>query len=199
MFFNDEDKVEPTMWKSALMTATRNQLSAPVGSGLTEGLPSSPEELETMSSSSLGFSMLVKGMAKRVGEMQSGETHEGFMKRAVEITAPIVNSLVSWKSGSQKRVQKYLYMQSQADTEAPPAFTTGTTVPASQSSIGVFDAAGNAMIWDDALDDYTPVLDTAFDAKVWGLVGMLNGQLPVNFTTLSLAPINPAQTLAVRK
>ena len=44
-------------------------------------------------------------------------------------------------------------------------------MPASQSSIGVFDAAGNKLIWDDALDDYTPVLDTAFDAKVWGLVG----------------------------
>ena len=37
--------------------------------------------------------------------------------------------------------------------------------------MGIFDAAGNELIWDDALDDYKPVLDTAFDAKVWGLVG----------------------------
>ena len=44
--FNKDDEVEPSMWKSALMTATRNWLSAPVGSGLTEGAPSSPEELE---------------------------------------------------------------------------------------------------------------------------------------------------------
>ena len=123
-----------------------------------------------MSSSRLGFSMLVKGMAKRVGEMQIGETYEGYMKRAVETTTPIIIFFVSWKSGSQKRVQKYLSQQSQADTEAPPPFTTGTKMPASQSSIGVFDAAGNELIRDDALDEYKPVLDTAFDAKVWGLV-----------------------------
>ena len=39
-----------------------------------------------------------------------------------------------------------------------------------QSSVGVFDAAGNEMVFDDDLDDYRPVLDTAFDAKVWSLV-----------------------------
>ena len=43
-------------------------------------------------------------------------------------------------------------------------------MPASQSSMGIFDAAGNELVWDDALDNYKPVLDTAFDAKVWGLV-----------------------------
>ena len=75
--FNKDDEVEPSMWKSALMTATRKWLSAPVGSCLTSGQPSSLEDLETMSSWRLGFSMLVKGMAKRGGEMQSGETHDG--------------------------------------------------------------------------------------------------------------------------
>ena len=158
------------MFKSALMTATRNWLSAPVGSGLSEGAPSSLEELESMSSSRLGFGMLVKGMAKRVGDMQIGENYEEYMRRAVETTTPIVNSFVSWKSGSQKRVQMYFSQQSPADTEAPPGVTAGTEMPASQSSMGIFDAAGNELVWDDKLDNYKPVLDTSFDAKVWSLV-----------------------------
>ena len=167
--FTQEDQSEPSMFKSALMTATRNWLSAPVGSGLTEGAPSSPEELESMSSSSLGFGLLVKGMAKRVGDIYPGENHEEFMKRAVETTTPIVNSFVSWKGGAQKRVQRFLSQQLPAAAEAP-AFTAGTQMPASQSSVGVFDSAGNELVWDDKLDNYKPVLDTAFDAKVWSLV-----------------------------
>ena len=67
--FDKEDEAEPSMWKTALMTATAQWLSAPVGSGLTPGPPSEPEELEAMSSSRLGFSMLAKGMAERVGDM----------------------------------------------------------------------------------------------------------------------------------
>ena len=122
-----------------------------------------------MSSSSLGFSMLVKGMAKRVGDMQIGENYEEYMKRAVETTTPIVNSFVSWKGGAQKRVQRFLSQQLPAVAEAP-AFTVGTKMPVSQLSIGVFDSTGNELVWDDELDNYKPVLDTAFDAKVWGLV-----------------------------
>ena len=167
--FTTDDKAEPSMFKTALMAATRNWLSAPVGSGLTEGAQSSLEELESMSSSSLGFGLLVKGMAKRVGDIYPGENHEEFMKRAVETTTPIVNSFVSWKGGAQKRVQRFLSQQLPAAAEAP-AFTAGTKMPASQSSIGVFDSAGNELVWDDDLDNYKPVLDTAFDAKVWGLV-----------------------------
>ena len=122
-----------------------------------------------MSSSRLGFSMLVKGMAKRVGDMQIGENYEGSKKRAVETTTPIVNSFVSWKGGAQKRVQRFLSQQLPAVAEAP-AFTAGTQMPASQSSVGVFDSAGNELVWDDKLDNYKPVLDIAFDAKVWSLV-----------------------------
>ena len=96
------------MLKTALLTATQNWLRAPVGGGLTEGLPTSPEELDSMSASGLGFGLLVKGMAKRVGAIQPGETEDKFMRRAVETTSPIVNSLVSWKAGAQKRVQKFL-------------------------------------------------------------------------------------------
>ena len=122
-----------------------------------------------MSSSSLGFGLLVKGMAKRVGDIYPGENHEEFMKRAVETTTPIVNSFVSWKGGAQKRVQKFLAQQLPAAAEAP-AFTAGTKMPASQSSVGVFDSAGNELVWDDELDNYKPVMDTAFDEKVWSLV-----------------------------
>ena len=39
-----------------------------------------------------------------------------------------------------------------------------------QSSVGVFDAAGNEMVFDAVLDDYKPIMDTAFDARVWSLV-----------------------------
>ena len=129
-----------------------------------------------MSASGLGFGLLVKGMAKRVGALQPGEDEDQFMRRAVETTAPIVNSLLSWKAGAQKRVYKFLKQ------EQPPAsaavsgsldefFIQGTTVASSaQSSVGIFDAAGNELVYDDDLDDYRPALDTAFDAKVWGLV-----------------------------
>ena len=123
-----------------------------------------------MSASGLGFGLLVKGMAKRVGAIQPGENEDQFMRRAVETTTPIVNSLVSWKGGAQKRVQKFLKQQLPAAAEAP-AFTVGTKMPASQSSIGVFDSAGNELVWDDELDNYKPVLDTAFDAAVWDTIG----------------------------
>ena len=169
--FNKDDEVEPSMWKSALMTATRNWLSAPVGSGLTPGPPSDPEELETMSSSSLGFSMLAKGMAKRVGDVHISVSLDEYMKRAVATTTPIVNSYVSWKSGSQKRVQKYFSQQPRAEKVAPPSFTVGQALPASSSSAGIFDAAGNELVWDDDLDDFKLVLDTAFDAAVWDTIG----------------------------
>ena len=91
------------------------------------------------------------------------------MKRAVVATAPIVNSLVQWKAGAQKRVQKFLNKQPPA-TAAAPVFTQSTTMTSSQSSVGVFDAAGNEMVFDDELDDYKPIMDTAFDVKVWSLV-----------------------------
>ena len=123
-----------------------------------------------MSSSSLGFSMLAKGMAKRVGDMHISESLDEYMKRAVATTTPIVNSYVSWKSGSQKRVQKYFSQQPRAEKAAPPAFTAGQKLPASSSSAGIFDAAGNELVWDDELDNYKPVMDTAFDEKVWSLV-----------------------------
>ena len=167
--FTQEDQSEPSMFKTALLTATQNWLSAPVGSGLTEGAPSSPEELESMSSSSLGFGLLVKGMAKRVGAIYPGENEDQFTRRAVVTTTPIVNSLVSWRAGAQKRVQKFLNKQQPATAKAP-VFTKGTEMPSSQSSVGVFDSAGNELVWDDKLDDYKPMLDTAFDAKVWSLV-----------------------------
>ena len=122
-----------------------------------------------MSSSRLGIGMLVKGMAKRVGDIYPGENHEEFMKRAVETTTPIVNSLVSWRAGAQKRVQKFLNKQRPATAEAP-VFTEGTKMPSSHSSVGVFDSAGNELVWDDELDNYKPVMDTAFDEKVWSLV-----------------------------
>ena len=110
-------------------------------------------------------------MAKRVGDMHISESLDEYMKRAVATTTPIVNSHVSWKSGSQKRVQKYFSQQPRAEKEAPPAFTAGTKPPASSSSKGIFDAAGNELVWDDDLDDFKPVLDTAFDAKVWDTIG----------------------------
>ena len=122
-----------------------------------------------MSSSNLGFGLLVKGMAKRVGAIYPGESEDQFMRRAVETTTPIVNSLVSWKAGAQKRVQKFLNKQPPA-TAAAPVFIQSTTMTSAQSSVGVFDAAGNEMVFDDDLDDYKPVMDTAFDAKVWSLV-----------------------------
>ena len=122
-----------------------------------------------MSSSRLGFGMLVKGMANRVGDIYSGENHEEYMKRAVETTTPIVNSLVSWRAGAQKRVQKFLNKQPHT-TASAPVFTQSTTMTSSQSSLGVFDAAGREMIFDAVLDDYKPIMDTAFDAKVWSLV-----------------------------
>ena len=173
--FTQEDKSQPSMFKTALLTATQNWLSAPVGGGLTEGAPTSPEELESMSASGLGFGLLVKGMAKRVGAIQPGETEDQFMRRAVESTTPIVNSLVSWKAGAQKRVQKFLKQEQPPATEAAPktldeVFIQSTTMTSAQSSVGIFDSAGNEMVFDDDLDDYRPVLDTAFDAKVWGLV-----------------------------
>ena len=58
--FTQEDQSAPSMFKTALLTATQNWLSAPVGGGLTEGVPTSPEELETMSATGLGFGLLVK-------------------------------------------------------------------------------------------------------------------------------------------
>ena len=167
--FTQEDQSEPSMFKTALLTATQNWLSAPVGSGLTEGMPSSPEELDSMSTSGLGFGLLVKGMAKRVGAIYPGESEEQFMRRAVVTTTPIVNSLVSWRVGAQKRVQKFLNKQPHA-MAAAPVFTQSTTMTSSQSSLGVFDAAGREMIFDAVLDDYKPIMDTAFDAKVWSLV-----------------------------
>ena len=167
--FTPKDQSEPSMWKTALMTATQNCLSAPVGGGLTEGMPSSAEELDSMSASGLGFGLLVKGMAKRVGAIYPGESEEQFMRRAVATTTPIVNSLVSWRVGAQKRVQKFLNKQPHA-MAAAPVFTQSTTMTSSQSSLGVFDAAGHEMIFDVVLDDYKPIMDTAFDAKVWSLV-----------------------------
>ena len=167
--FTPEDQSEPSMWKTALMTATQNCLSAPVGGGLTEGMPSSTEELDSMSASGLGFGLLVKGMAKRVGAMYPGESEEQFMRRAVATTAPIANSLMTWRAGAQKRVQKFLGKQPQAPAAAP-VFTQGTTVKPSQSSLAIFDAAGRELKFDDITDDYQPCMETAFDTKVWSLV-----------------------------
>ena len=42
-----------------------------------------------MSSSSLGFSMLAKGMAKRVGDMHISESLDEYTKRAVATTTPM--------------------------------------------------------------------------------------------------------------
>ena len=128
-----------------------------------------------MSASGLGFGMLVKGMAKRVGAIQPGESEDQFMRRAVETTTPIVNSLMSWKAGAQKRVQRFLKQEPPPASEAAPKlnemFIQGETVASSaQSSVGVFDSAGNELVYDDELDDFRPALDTAFDAKMWGLV-----------------------------
>ena len=92
--FNKEEELP--MWKAALMTATNQWLSSPVGMGLTPGEPSEPEELEAMSTSRLGFSMLAKGIAKRVGDMHSGEGIDEYMKRAAATTTPIINAYVSW-------------------------------------------------------------------------------------------------------
>ena len=102
----DSNKEEELpMWKAALMTATNQWLSAPVGMGLTPGEPSEPEELEAMSTSRLGFSMLAKCMAKRVGDMHSGEGIGEYMKRAVATTTPIINSYVSWKAHHRRESQ----------------------------------------------------------------------------------------------
>ena len=60
------------------------------------GEVSEPEELESMSSG-LGFSMLAKGMAKNVGEMQTSESVTDYVKRAIATTTPVVNSFVQWK------------------------------------------------------------------------------------------------------
>ena len=166
--FNKEEELP--MWKAALMTATSQWLSSPVGMGLTPGEPSEPEELEAMTTSRLGFSMLAKGVAKRVGDMHSGEGIGEYMKRAVATTTPIVNSYVSWKSGSQKRVQKWFAQRTRAEDEASPSFTAGQTVPSSSMPAGIFDAAGNELVFDDDLDDFRPVLDTAFDAAVWDAI-----------------------------
>ena len=173
--FTQEDQSMPSMLKTALLTATQNFLRAPVGGGLTEGLPTSPEELESMSSTGLGFGLLVKGLAKRVGDIEPGESEDTFMRRAVKSTVPVVNSLVQWKAGAQKRVQKFLKQEQPPAAGAPlrtldELFIQGTTVEATQSSVGVFDAKGNELVFDDDKNDYTPALDTAFDAKVWGLV-----------------------------
>ena len=173
--FTQEDQSMPSMLKTALLTASQNWLRAPVGGGLTEGQPTSPEELESMSSSDLGFGLLVKGMAKRVGSVEPGESEDGFMRRAVVATAPIVNSLVQWKAGAQKRVQKFLKQEQPPAAEAPlrtldELFIQSATMEPTQSSVGVFDSAGNELVFDDDKDDYTPALDTAFDDKVWGLV-----------------------------
>ena len=91
------------------------------------------------------------------------------MRRAVATTTPIVNSLVSWRAGAQKRVQKFLNKQPHT-TAAAPVFTQGTTAKSSQSSLAIFDAAGRELRYDDATDDYKPIMETAFDAKVWSLV-----------------------------
>ena len=173
--FTQEDQSMPSMLKTALLTATQNWLRAPVGGGLTEGLPASPEELESMSSTGLGFGLLVKGLAKRVGDIEPGESEDSVIRRAVKSTAPVVNSLVQWKAGAQKRVQKFLKQEQPPAAEAPlrtldELFIQSTTMEATQSSVGVYDAAGNELVFDDDKDDYTPALDTAFDAKVWGLV-----------------------------
>ena len=103
--------------------------------------------------------------------MHISESLDEYMKRAVATTTPIVNSYVSWKSGPQKRVQKYFSQQPRAEKAAPPAFTAGQELPASSSSKGIFDAAGNELIWDDDLDDFKPVLDIALDAAVWDTIG----------------------------
>ena len=44
-------------------------------------------------------------------------------------------------------------------------------MPTSSTAIGIFDAAGNELRFDDDADDFKPVLDTAFDAKVWQTIG----------------------------
>ena len=128
-----------------------------------------------MSASGLGFGLLVKGMAKRVGAIQPGESEDQFMKRAVETTTPIVNSLMSWKAGAQRRVQRFLKQEpppaANATSKLDEMFVQGETVASSsQSSGGVFDAAGNELVYDAKLDDFIPVLNTAFDAEMWGLV-----------------------------
>jgi len=63
----DFDKnAEPSMWTTALLTATAQWLHSPVGSGVTRGEASKPEELGSMSSG-IGFDMLAQGMARNVG------------------------------------------------------------------------------------------------------------------------------------
>ena len=101
------------------------------------------------------------------------------MKRAVATTTPIINSYVSWKASSQKRVTKWFAQQRQEEAEAEeqgeekasPVFTAGESVPSSSMAAGIFDAAGNELRFDDDTDDFKPVLDTAFDAKVWQTIG----------------------------
>ena len=61
----DESEEQP-MYKTALMTATAEWLSAPVGKGLTPGEAAEPEAAAILEQG-LGFRLLVKGMTKRVG------------------------------------------------------------------------------------------------------------------------------------
>ena len=90
---------------------------------------------------------------------------------AAATTTPIINAYVSWKSSSQKKVQKWFAQRTREEDEASPTFTVGQSVPSSSMAAGVFDAAGNELRFDDDTDDFKPVLDTAFDAKVWQTIG----------------------------
>ena len=95
------------------------------------------------------------------------------MKRAIATTAPVVNSLIQWKAGAQRRVTKYLKEQPKADKTKPlsKSFTAGGTVATSSSAMEIFDAAGNQLVYDEAADHFVPVnLDTAFDSTVWDAV-----------------------------
>ena len=144
-----------------------------MGSGLTRGEASEPEELESMSSG-LGFSMLAKGMAKNVGEMQTSESVTDYVKRAIATTTPVVNSFIQWKAGAQKRVTKFLKEQpAKDDDDSLPlsSFTAGPSVLVSSSSMGIYDSAGRELIWNEAADDFVPVpVETAFDAAVWDTI-----------------------------
>ena len=168
----DFDKdAEPSLWTTALMTATSQWLHSSVGFGVTQGKASKPEELESMSTG-IGFNMLAQAMARNVGSIETDETVTDYMKRAVATTAPVVNSLIQWKAGAQRRVTKFLKEQPKADDSKPLSrFTVGETVAASSSAMDIFDAAGNQLVYDEAADNFVPVnLDTAFDSTVWDAV-----------------------------
>ena len=181
---------EQPLHKIALMTAVAENLPLSIGKGLMKAEVRDDEKTVGTLIDSLGYKLLQKspllqgGLSRRIGERREDETEDDYLKRALKLNTPIINSAIAWTNVAQKKVRKYLrdeWNDKQSSYGSSGiSFAQGKTQPGSATESMVTDMHGNPIeLLDTPLDtprgDETgeepkPVVNTAFDADVWPLL-----------------------------